>query len=318
MAVEFKDYYETLGVPRGADEAEIKKAFRKKAREHHPDTAKDKKRAEEKFKQLNEAYEVLGDPEKRRKYDELGANWQHAGGFPPPPRGQGRGATGTGPEFHFGGTGFSDFFEQFFSGGAARSGRGENPFQTGGARRGSDVEGDILISLDEALHGSTRPISWQTTNPRTGASETHDLKVRIPPGVRDGQTIRVRGKGGEGTGGGATGDLFLRVRLAAHPDFRVRGSDLLYDLPLAPWDAVLGTETNLQTLDGVIKLRVPPGTSAGRQLRVRGRGLPSGESGSRGDLIVAVTVQVPESVTPEERHLWEKLKTVSRFDPQDT
>ncbi|MCX8090085.1 MAG: DnaJ domain-containing protein [Verrucomicrobiae bacterium] len=330
MPVEFKDYYAILGVPRDATDEEIKKAFRKLARQYHPDVARDKKAAEEKFKEINEAYEVLGDPVKRKRYDELGANWKAGMGFEPPPGWQGRAGRWTSPdgteafEFHFGGTGFSDFFEQFFGGRAAgfedffrqargrRGGFGDQSFAT----RGEDIEGDILVTLEEALHGSVRSLSLQKTNPRTGETETHTFKLRIPPGVQDGQRIRVPGKGGEGSGGGPPGDLYLRVRLAAHPDFRVRGADLYHDLELAPWEAVLGCTVEVPTLDGRVTVRIPPGTTNGQRLRVRGRGLPRGPGGERGDLYVVVNIAVPAQVTEEERALWEKLRRASRFNPR--
>jgi curved DNA-binding protein len=315
-------------VPRDTSEEDIKKAFRKLARQYHPDVARDKKTAEEKFKQINEAYEVLGDQEKRKKYDQLGARWKEGAGFEPPPGWQGqagaRPGTAEGYEFHFDGTGFSDFFEQFFGrgsrfgfGGRENGGRGgEDSRQAREPVRGHDIEGDILVSLDEVMRGSVRTISLQRTNPRTAQTETHTFKVRIPSGVQEGQTIRVPGKGGEGMAGGLPGDLYLRVRLAAHPDFRVRGSDVHYDLDLAPWEAVLGTTISVPTLDGRVNVRIPPGTDNGQQLRVRGRGLLKGKNGGRGDLHVVVNVRVPQQLTDEERALWEKLSRVSRFNPR--
>jgi curved DNA-binding protein len=330
MPVEFKDYYATLGVPRNASEEDIKKAFRKLARQYHPDVAKDKKVAEAKFKEINEANEVLSDPEKRKRYDELGAQWKEGGaGVRPPPGRETRGwrgpSGGENFEFHFGGTGFSDFFEQFFGGGSRfGSPYAEEDFSSGqfrqarGARRGSDIEGDILVTLDEVMNGSVRTIALQRTDPRTGRTETHTIKVRIPRGVQDGQTIRVPGKGEPGAGGGSPGDLYLRVRLAAHPDFRVRGADLYYDLDLAPWEAVLGTTLSVPTPEGRVSLRIPPGTNHGRQFRIRGRGLPKGPSGERGDLYVVATVQLPQQLSPEERELWEKLSRVSHFNPRST
>jgi len=326
MPVEFKDYYTTLGVSRDATEDEIKKAFRKLARQYHPDVAKDKKDAEEKFKEINEANEVLTDPIKRKKYDQLGARWQDVG--PAEPQHQWRGAGGPGPggggpgrghaqEFHFDGTGFSDFFEQYF-GGASRYGFGEDQdfaqaaaAEGGRARRGSDVEGDILVTLEEAMHGTLRPISLQMVNPATGEVETQSFQVRIPPGATDGRRIRVPSQGEPGRNGGAAGDLYLRVRHAAHPDFKSNGADLSYELELQPWDAVLGAEIIVPTLDGSIKLRVPAGTENGQILRVRGRGLPKGKTGEHGDLHVHVTVQVPQSLGEEERTLWEKLRSLS-------
>lgn len=312
MSAEFKDYYETLGVPRDASSADIKKAFRKLARKHHPDVAKDKKTAEAKFKEINEANEVLGDPEKRKKYDELGQHWQdpHGGRQPGRPPGPGR-------EFNFGGTGFSDFFEQYFSG-ASRYGFPDSAAAGSRERRGSDIEGDILVSLEEAMNGAVRPISLQTTNARTGKVETQSFQVRIPAGVTDGKRIRVPGQGEPGGGGAAAGDLYLRVRHAAHPDFHTEGADLFYDLDLAPWEAVLGAELTVPTLDGPIKLRIPPGSENGQQLRVRGRGLPKGKAGERGDFHATLIVHLPTQLSDEERALWEKLRSVSKFNPRTT
>lgn len=330
MAVEFKDYYSTLGVSREANDDEIKKAFRKLARKYHPDVAKDKKTAEAKFKEINEAYEVLSDPEKRRKYHELGANWERGTpGYPPPNGGTGRGAgEPAGEEFHFGGTGFSDFFERFFGrrrGGAdfedmfrqaRREGRWGRTDEPEYAERGAEIEGDILVTLQEAMHGSMRTISLQRTDRNTGEVAKETFTVRIPPGAQEGRRIRVPGKGGHGIGGGPPGDLYLRVRLEAHPDFRVQGTDLYHDLDLAPWEAVLGTEVVVPTLSGTIKLRVPAGAGQGQQLRVRGQGLPKNREGDRGDLYVVLAVRMPEKVTAEERTLWEKLARLSTFNPR--
>jgi len=322
MSLEFKDYYATLGVARDASEEDIKKAFRKLARKHHPDVAKDKKAAEEKFKEINEANEVLGDPVKRKKYDQLGANWQQEG-FQPQrsPRGGRRGsANGHGQEFHFGGTGFSDFFEQFFSGGSRHGFPQDDYAQTAGggrARRGSDIEGDILVTLEEAMHGTTRPISLQTENPQTGEVHTQSFQVRIPPGATDGRRIRVPEQGEPGIGGAPAGDLYLRVRHAAHPEFSAREADLLHELDVSPWEAVLGAEIVVPTLDGSIKLRVPAGTENGQRLRVRGRGLPKGKTGERGDLFVTVTVHLPTQISDQERALWEKLRAESTFNPRN-
>lgn len=333
MAVDFKDYYATLGVARDASDADIKKAFRKLARQYHPDVAKDKKTAEGKFKEINEAHEVLSDPDKRRKYDELGANWQQAeaGGFPSgagAARGGWRPAGANGDqEFHFGGTGFSDFFEQFFGRGRRAGGGMDDIFRQargggGGAdepeyaERGAEIEGDILVTLHEAMHGSMRRISLQRTDPRTGSAEKETFTVRIPPGAQDGRRIRVPGKGGPGAGGGPAGDLYLRVRLEAHPDFRVEGLDLYHELELAPWEAVLGAQVAVPTLSGTIKLRIPPGTTNGQQLRVRGQGLPKGAGGEHGDLYVVANVQVPARISDEERALWENLARGSHFNPR--
>ena len=311
MPADFKDYYQTLGVPRDASSADIKKAFRKLARKHHPDVAKDKKTAEAKFKEINEANEVLGDPQKRKKYDELGAHWQnpHAG------RQSGR-APNAGREFNFGGTGFSDFFEQYFSG-ASRYGYPENAASSGSrARKGGDIEGDILVTLEEAMHGAVRPISLQTTNARSGKVETQSFQVRIPAGVTDGKRIRVPGQGESGSGGAAAGDLYLRVRHSAHPDFHTEGTDLFYDLDLAPWEAVLGAELTVPTLDGPIKLRIPPGSENNQQLRVRGRGLPKGKTADRGDFHAILNIHLPATLNDDERELWEKLRSISKFNPR--
>ena len=320
MPVEFKDYYDVLGVARTASDAEIKKSFRILARKYHPDVAKDKTTAEDKFKELNEANEVLSDPEKRRKYDELGANWNHPERQPAPPPGGFSGGPEEGSEFHFDGTGFSDFFEQFFGsrgrpaggyGPTPEAGMGGAPF----AQRGQDIEGDILVTLDEILHGSTRTIRLQRTDPRTGQSSTQDLRVKIPSGVREAQLIRLAGKGQAGSGGGDSGNLYLRVKFAQHPDFRVRGADLYYDLELAPWEAVLGVTVHIQTLDGKVSLKIPASTTAEQQFRLRGKGLPT-HAGARGDLYALVSIQVPAQLTAEQKLLWEQLAAKSTFNPR--
>jgi curved DNA-binding protein len=310
MSVEFKNYYDVLGVSSNASDAEIKKAFRKLARKYHPDIAKDKSGSEIKFKEINEANEVLSDPDKRRKYDELGADWnrpgrqsgQRASGF--------RGGSGDGSEYHFDGTGFSDFFEQFFG---SRGHSADGAF----AQQGRDIESDILVTLNEALHGSTRTINLQRVDSRTGQSIMQTLRVKIPPGVKEAQLIRLAGKGQEGIGGGDPGNLYLRVQFAKHPDYRVQGANLYYDLELSPWEAVLGATIHIPTLDGTAALKVPPGTTAEREFRLRGKGLPS-DNGIRGDLHAIVSIQVPVLLTPEEKTLWEQLATTSTFDPRKT
>ncbi len=329
MPVQFKDYYAVLGVPRDATDDTIKKAFRRLARQYHPDVAKDKSTAEEKFKEINEAYDVLSDPQKRKRYDELGANWENGAAYPPPPRPGARGGgTPRDSDFHFGGTGFSDFFEQFFGGGDGRGRRGgftfteEGPGEGyfgrahGGPVRGADIEGDILVTLEEVMTGAVRELSLQHTNPQTGEVKTETFKARIPAGVQDGQTIRARGRGGEAGPGGERGDLYLHVRLAAHPNFRARGSDLYHELEIAPWDAVLGATVTVPTLTSRVNLRIPSGTHNQQHLRIRGQGLPVGKSDNRGDLYVVVTIETPTQVTPEERDLWEKLRATSRFNPR--
>src|SRR6266705_2819957 len=310
MAVQFRDYYETLGVSKTASEDEIKSAFRKLARKYHPDVAKDKKEAEEKFKQINEAYEVLSEPEKRRKYDQLGENWNQPGGFQPRPQwggGQpggfrwGSGENG-GVEFEFGGTGFSDFFEAFFGGGRGRSAFGGFGGRSATAERGADVEADIMVTLEEALHGSTRTVSLR----RAGSDKVEKYQVKIPRGVREGQRIRLRGQGEAGAGGGKSGDLFLRVRLAKHPDFSVEGSDLIHEVKIAPWQAALGTQLKVPTLEGNVRLKIPPGTQGGQRFRLRERGLP-GISGKRGDLYVVAQIDIPKKLSEREREIWSQL-----------
>src|SRR5947199_2073932 len=311
MAVQFRDYYETLGVSKTATEDEIRSAFRKLARKYHPDVAKDKKAAEEKFKQINEAYEVLSDPEKRKKYDQLGANWNQPGGFQPPPQWGGQpgggfyqwgGDGGGGVEFEFGGTGFSDFFEAFFGGGRGRSTFGGFGGRGATAERGADVEADIMVPLEEALHGSTRTVSLR----RPGSDKLETYQVKIPRGVREGQRSRLRGQGEAGAAGGKSGDLFLPVRLARHPDFSVEGSDLIHEVRIQPGQAVLGTELQVPTLEGKVRLKVPSGTQGGQRFRLRERGLP-GVSGERGNLYVVVQINIPKKLTERERELWSEL-----------
>src|SRR6266446_6169990 len=349
MPVQYRDYYEVLGVPRTASDADIKKSFRKLAREYHPDVAKNKKVAEEKFKEINEAYEVLGDPAKRKKYDELGPNWRAGAEFRPPEGWEsfvsgrsraGRGSRGEDFEFHFGGTGFSDFFEQLFgsTGGRGPAGFGrrggftEEDFAT---ERGRDIEGDIMVTLEEAMRGSVRSVQVRHGVPcehcggtgqrarhacnvcgGTGqVARTETYQVKIPAGVSEGQRLRVAGRGEAGVGGGKAGDLYLRVRFARHPDFDIDGHNLIYEAELAPWEAVLGANISVPTLNGRVNIRIPPGTQAGQKLRVRGRGLPQ-RGGSSGDLIVVTTVEVPSQVSESERKLWEQLARESQFKPR--
>lgn len=319
MPVEFRDYYEILGVSRDASDAEIKKAFRQQARKHHPDVATDKTGAEEKFKEINEAYEVLSDPAKRKKYDTLGSDWNRAGG--PPPGHDPWSGGGMDGGFQFDGTGFSDFFEQYFSGGSRRG----SPFgsaysggfpQSRGPVPGQDIEGDLMVTLEEAFSGSMRTISLRKNDPSTGRTTTDEVQVRIPPGIGGGQKLRVGGHGGAGRGGGPPGDLFLRVRLAAHPDFRAKGHDLFSDLALAPWEAVLGTTHTVRLPGGKsVQVKIPPGTGHDDRLRLRGYGLP--RKNNPGDLYVVVSIAIPETLTDEEKGLWEKLRETSDFKPRE-
>src|ERR1051326_5616256 len=281
MPVKYKDYYEILGIPRTASDTEIKKAFRKLARENHPDVAKNKKQAEEKFKEIKDAYEVLGDPPKQKKYDELGPNWNAGADFRPPPGWEsftsgrsysGRGARGEDYEFHFGGERFSAFFEQLFgsrgAGGRGAFGGTAEPDFT--AERGRDIEGDIMVTLEEGTRGSVRSVSVRHGVPcencgGTGqrarhlcnvcggtrpVATTETYQVKIPAGVTEGQRLRIPGRGEAGSGGGKAGDLFLRVRLAKHPDFEVQDHNLIYRAELAPWEAILGASISVPTLEG--------------------------------------------------------------------
>ncbi len=309
--MQFKDYYQTLGVAKTASQDEIKSAFRKLARQHHPDMVKPKERAaaSERFKEINEAYEVLGDPEKRRQYDTLGADWERGGAQPPPgwhqPGQGGRRAGGPGMgggdfEFNFGGTGFSDFFEAFFGSG----GRHANPFAAGraaGASRGVDVEADLAVTLEEALHGARRKITFQ----RQG-HKPQTYEVAIPAGVHPGQRIRLGGQGEAGAHGGPAGDLYLNVRFAPHPDFQVEKNDLIYELALPPWKLVLGGQETVPTMEGSAHLKVPAGSQPGQKFRLKGRGLAK-EGGVRGDLYVALSTEIPKDLTPRAKELWEAL-----------
>lgn len=312
MGVEFKDYYKLLGVSRTASRDDIAKAYKKLARKYHPDLNPGDKKAEESFKEINEAYEVLKDDEKRRLYDQLGPNWQHGQNFQGPPGYEN-------VRFDFGGqgfegAGFSDFFETLFGGGGRRTtGGGFGPDPFGGfssrQRRGRDVEAELTLTLEEVYGGGRRAITLQ------GQGGPRTLEVNIPAGVRDGARIRLAGQGDPGMGGAPAGDLYLKVRLAPHPLFAVEDADVIYDLPLAPWEAVLGARVRVPTLDGEVDIAIAPGTGSGRKLRLKGRGL--GPAGKRGDQYVRIVIRVPESLTPRERELWESLSRESSFGARD-
>jgi curved DNA-binding protein len=313
MAVSFQDYYEALEVPRDASADDIRRAYRRLARKYHPDVNKEPG-AEERFKQISEAYEVLRDDEKRASYDRFGENWKAgqdvsgAGGFEGFRGGGGNGFGDVRVDFgggDFGGGDFSDFFEGLFGRRAGGRAGGRGGFE-GFSMRGGDQEAVLELSLEEAARGGKRKISL---------GDGRDFDVEIPPGVRDGQRIRLAGQGSAGAGGGSPGDLFLRVRLKPDPRFRVDGRDLYVELPVTPWEAALGSEVPVPTLDGSARVRVPPGSSTGRRLRLRGQGLP-GSSGSAGDLYAEVAVHVPRKLTRRERELFEQLAETSKFDPR--
>ena len=331
--MQFQDYYETLGVPKTASQDEIKKAYRKLSKKFHPDINK-AKGAEDKFKQIGEAYEVLKDPDKRRKYDQLGTGGVRGGDDFRPPAGW------QNVDFNFGGTrpgnvpggSFSDFFEAFFSqggagarpGGGGRGARGRSPFGFGGddedgGRRGGEVhEAEVHISLEDAYHGATKPITLQETivGPDGGRRvETRNFTVKIPAGTTDGTKIRLAGQGGKGAGGGADGDLLLKVKLVEHARFVVDGHDLKAVLPIAPWEAVFGAKVPFQTLDGEVQLKVPPHTQGGAKLRLKDKGLPK-RGGERGSLTVELKIVVPTHVTDGERKLLEEWQRSSKFDPR--
>jgi DnaJ-class molecular chaperone len=340
MAVTFRDYYEVLGVERGARADAIKKAYRKLARKHHPDVNPDNRDAEEKFKELNEAYEVLSDPEKRAKYDELGPNWKAGADFTPPPGWEHRPRV----EYqdlndyfrsagHAGGAGrsgnFSDFFESLF-GGAGRSRAG------GFAVRGSDVEAELTLSLEEANAGGTRSLTLQTAEacPTCGGAgivgntvcstcrgagavtRPRTIQARIPVGLRNESVIRLEGQGEPGTGGGPPGDLYIRIRLEPHGLFTVIGTDdLQLELPVSPWEAALGANVVVPTLDGTVDVKIPPGAQGGKRLRLQGKGL-AGRAGRLGDLYAKLKIVIPDSLSPRERELFTELAGASSFDPR--
>ena len=298
MAVKFRDYYEVLGVPRTAKPEDIKRAYRELARKHHPDLhpAPERAQAAERFKEINEAYEVLSDPDKRKKYDDLGAGWKSGSDFTPPSGAEWRPPRDTrGGAVEWEDVGdFSDFFASLFGRPSGRPGRDGVRF----TRPGSDIEAELPLTLEEILQGGRRRLTLPD-----GVS----VEVEIPGGARDGTMLRLAGRGERGSGDAPPGDLYLRLRLRPHPRYRVAGDDLEMDLPLWPWQAVLGGPVKTDTPDGSVTLKVPPGTQGGRRLRLRGRGLPRAD-GSRGDLYAAARIMIPEKPSPAERSAYETLK----------
>ncbi len=317
--MDYKDYYQVLGVAREASAEEIQKAYRKLARKYHPDVSKEKD-AETRFKEIAEANEVLKDPDKRAKYDQFGQAWQarEKGGAPPPGfEGFQFDAGGAGGPFGAGASGYSSFFEMLF-GQPAPGGPGggwaswSTEGRGGWARPGANLEYTLRLPLQEAARGGVRELTL--ADPESG--ENRKLKVNLPRGVRTGQTIRVPGRGSRGRGGAPAGDLMLRVEIAPDPRFRLEGRDLVSTLDVTPWEAALGGEASIRTLDGQVRVRIPAGTSSGRKIRVRGRGFPGGKKEQPGDLIAELRVVVPSQLEPAEKELFEKLRDVSSFDPR--
>lgn len=339
MSVAYKDYYKLLGVTKTASQDEISKAFKKLARKHHPDLNPDDPEAEKKFKEFNEAYEVLKDPEKRKLYDSLGPNWQHGQNFQRPPGFEGA-------HYNFGGAGgqqfdagaFSDFFETIFGGGMGGGGpRARYTSQGGsfgdfggfggfggaggharGPSRGTDANATLELTLEEAYRGGAKAITLQEQtigpdgSPRLGSKT---LNVNIPAGVREGGKIRLSGQGNPGRVGGKPGDLYLKVKILPHALFKLEDGNVILDLPLTPWEAALGAKVRVPTLDGAVEMQIPAGSSSGRKLRLGGKGL--GGRGQRGDQLVRLMVQVPPTVTDAQRELWEKLAAASPdFSPR--
>lgn len=319
--MDFKDYYETLGIERGASTDEIKRAYRRLARKYHPDVSKEAD-AEARFKEVGEAYEVLKDPEKRAAYDQLGADWKAGQEFRPPP---GAGAreyyysSGGGPGGGPGGEqfgGFSEFFESLFGrGGMAGGTRGPGAgpggafhYRQAGPMRGEDQTARVKISLEDAFRGANR-----TLEVRSPAKGKHNIRVAIPKGVTEGQRIRLAGQGTPGMNGGPAGDLYLEVMFEPHPIFEAQGRNILLTLPVAPWEAALGETVGVPTLGGKVELRIPAGSQSGRRLRLKGRGLPGTPPG---DQIVTLRIDTPPADTSFARTLYEEMRKKMPFNPR--
>jgi curved DNA-binding protein len=330
--VKFQDYYELLGVSRTASEDEIKKAYRKLALKWHPDRhqAESKAKAEEKFKQISEAYEVLSDPQNRKRYDALGENWKHGQEFQPPP-GAGQTRHMSAEEFQQmfgGGGGFSDFFANFFGDrfGDSFRGRGGAPPHRG-AQRGQDVRAELSLPVSEAMRGGRRQfelgaeITCPVCNgvgevrrhicPHCGGvgaiRERKTVEVSIPQTLKDGTVLRLRNLGEAGREGGEPGDLYLTIRLKSDNVFRIDGNDLEADLPVAPWEAVFGAKVEAKMPDGALTVTIPPGTKSGTKLRFRGRGIVD-EDGNRGDFFAAVRVKMPDVLSDRQKELLREMQ----------
>jgi curved DNA-binding protein len=315
--MDYIDYYNVLGVDRQASAEEITKAYKRLARKYHPDLNKSND-AESKFKQLNEAYEVLKDPEKRKRFDLLGANWKHGTPFEPPQGWASSGPGGTRYEFRssgFGRSGFSDFFESLF-GGAPQGGAGGFDLGDlfGGAMHGSsapssrgrDVESELTVQLDDVFNGSKRSVEL------TGSAGRRRYDVRIPKGVRDGERIRLSGQGMAGPSG-TRGDLLLTIRIAPHTQFQRNGDDLTVQLDVPAWDAALGSKVSVPTMNGQVQMSLPAGLSSGQKLRLKGKGMPK-RGGGAGNLYAELRITVPGELTAEQRRLFEQLRTTEHTD----
>ncbi|MCB1761446.1 MAG: DnaJ domain-containing protein [Gammaproteobacteria bacterium] len=307
--MKYKDYYQIMGVARGATQDEIKRAYRKLARKYHPDVSKEPD-AEMRFKELGEAYEVLKDPEKRSAYDQLGANWRAGEEFRPPPDWDAgfEFSGGFGPE----GSSFSDFFESLFGAQFDRAGR------TGfGAAAGNDHHAKIMIDLEDALNGATRVVTLhapQLAENGRVVTRARRLSVRIPRGIKPGQKIRLANQGAPGPMGGIQGDLYLEVEFNPHPLYRVEGRDLYLELPVTPWEAALGGSVSAPTPAGVIELKIPRGSRPGRKLRLKGRGLPGTPPG---DMFVVLQIALPEADSPEAQNAYRDLARHFKFNPRE-
>jgi len=307
--LDYKDYYALLGVARGASQDEIQKAYRKLARKYHPDV-NNSPEAEDKFKEVGEAYEVLKNADKRAKYDQYGSAWKAAqrGGSPPPGYENHRfdfGKMGEAAGFDFGSSGFSSFFEMLFGGG--RGARG-GPRPATAARGGVDQEATIVLTLEEAAQGGKREIA--VSDPM---GNRKSFKVAIPAGVRPRGRIRLRGKGGERAPGGPRGDLYLKIDLMPHPHFRLDGHNIRTTLDITPAEAALGSQVPVETLNGRLQVRIPAGTSSGRTIRLRGKGFPKSSGGDHGDLLAEIRIVISEALSERERELYEELSEVSSF-----
>ena len=350
MAIDYKDYYKTLGLARGAAEEEIRNAFRRLARQFHPDKTGNDPNAENQFKEINEAYEVLGDPAKRQRYDQFVGAWESGGWGPEGWEGFIRsGEGGRGPNFErgghehysFDGAGFSEFFDGMFGrkgSGQLRNERREKQKKSTddpADLRGYDLESDIWVTLEEVATGVVRSITMnramkcpkclgmgqynahpcEECHGNGSLLKTDTYRVKVPKGIKEGAFLRVAGRGEPGLAHEPAGDLYLKVHYASHPEFRMEHGTLVHDLELAPWEAVLGASVSVPTLDGKATVKVPAGTQNGRKLRLKGRGIP-GVDGNTGDLLLAVKVQVPDSARSRERELWQELAKECHFVPR--